>query len=254
MPFKFRISTLEAGKNDYPRGRHYGNWAGLSDVERKLISDNIKWGVNVFGIVGTMTRWVADWTKAQSIPLPTLARSIVEDHSGGSNINPLTLSPPEPTLVAVSENSMVVLHDCETDWTEYVEAHVVESLDGTDKQVGSNSISLDVGADTPVGRLATTSIALSDLRDYRYIRMWIKSSVDISSGQLSLLIDDTPACVSPLKDLDIGALTAGTWTQVSLPLGDASSLSSVVSIGIDMDTDKGAFTLKLDQIRATKGA
>ena len=102
MPFKFRISTLEAGKNDYPRGKHYGNWAGLSDVERKLISDNIKWGVNVFGIIGTMVLWQTVSTKNLVVPVPSLSYQVLMTNGGQHLVEP-ALSTPVPTLSMLTE-------------------------------------------------------------------------------------------------------------------------------------------------------
>jgi hypothetical protein len=118
MPFKFRVSTLEAGKNDYPRGKHYGNWAGLSDVERKLISDNIKYGVNVFGIIGTMVHWQWVIQNQRTVPLASCTNSLIEDHHGGSNVENITLATLAETSIAlnpvsasVSNPDKVVVHD-----------------------------------------------------------------------------------------------------------------------------------------------
>ncbi len=104
-----------------------------------------------------------------------------------------------------------------------------------------------------VGRLATEDIGPFDLSPYKYLKAWVRSSVIISSNDLSILLDDHAQCISPSKDLDIGDLAADTWTEIVLDMGDTSGLTAIISIGIDMDIDKGIFDFWIDQVRATKG-
>ncbi len=116
MPFKFRIDSLHANSNAYPRGRHLGNWLGLSDVDKKLISDNIKWGVNVFGIIGTMVQWQTQVNKTLAIPVPSVNAELVVTNGGQFVAEPaLTIPLPTvtPTLVQAtpSDPNMVVSHD-----------------------------------------------------------------------------------------------------------------------------------------------
>jgi len=44
-------------------------------------------------------------------------------------------------------------------------------------------------------------------------------------------------------------LSAGTWTEVELDLGDASGLTAIISLGIKMVVDKGAFDFWIDEVR-----
>ena len=254
MPFKFRISTLEANKNDYPRGKHYGNWAGLSDVERKLISDNIKWGVNVFGVIGTMVHW--RWTFAESLSVPTIpsiSESLSVNYAGSF---PMSSSLSAPAIPSISEDvqlSSTVVDDCEAAFDEYVAAGVVSDTDAVDFKVGTACARLTMDASAAVGRLATNDFGPLDAREYNYVKFWIKSSITINTNELSFLLDDTAECVSPIKDLNIGALVANTWTEKTLALGDTSGLSAIRSFGFDQDVDKGAFVLRIDQVRLCKG-
>ena len=112
---------------------------------------------------------------------------------------------------------------------------------------------LDVADAQAVGLLATQVYAPMNLTTYNYIKLWIRSTVNTNLADLQFLLDDTAGCVSPLKDLDIPALVANTWTELVLPLGDASGLGAIISLGINMAIDLGAFVLNIDQIRATKG-
>jgi hypothetical protein len=46
--------TLDPDLNDYPEGYHAGNPGGLSDVDLDLIASNIKQGVTIFGVPGSL--------------------------------------------------------------------------------------------------------------------------------------------------------------------------------------------------------
>jgi hypothetical protein len=67
---------------------------------------------------------------------------------------------------------------------------------------------------------------------------------------LTLVLDDTAACASAIESIDIPAVTADTWTRVSLTLEYPELDSAIASVGINMVTDKGAFALYLDDINA----
>ena len=188
------------------------------------------------------------------IPQPSISVVVAEDHSGGGfTADPPTLTIPAPSIAVAAEESWILIEDCEDAWDEYVQTNVTSTADTTDKKVGTASAKLAVADAAAVGRLATEAFASKDLSPYRYLKAWVKSSVAISSGDLSILLDDTAECASPLKDLNIGALSAATWTQITLDMGDTSGLTAIISIGINMDVDKGIFDFWVDQVRATKG-
>jgi len=188
-----------------------------------------------------------------AIAIPKISLAVAEDHSGGAFTATPSLTIPEPSVAGVAALSWVLVEDCEDAWDEYVQANVTSTADNVDYQIGSASAKLAVGTDAAVGRLATEAITSADLTSYNYLRAWVKSSVTITSGDISILLDDHAECVSPTEDLNIGDLTADTWTQVTLPFDDPSLLGAIISIGIDMKNDKGAFDFRIDQVRATEG-
>jgi len=165
-----------------------------------------------------------------------------------------TLTIPAPSIGVVAEESWLLVEDCEDAWNEYVEANVTSTADDTDKKAGTYSAKMDVGIDAAVGRLATEVISPAlDLSPYRYLKAWVKSSIALDEDDLDIMLDDSVECLTPLKELAIPALTAGTWTQITLDMGDTSGLTAIISIGIGMNLDKGAFIFHIDQVRATKG-
>ena len=144
--------------------------------------------------------------------------------------------------------TLQIVEDCEDVWDELVDADVVATADA-DCKVGTKSAKLAVAAGCGVGDiLATEVVGSMDLSAYDHINLWVKSSVELAEGDMQLLLDDTAECASPIKLLDIPALSAATWTLVRLDLGDASGLTAVISVGIKQVVDKGAFDLYVDHI------
>lgn len=188
-----------------------------------------------------------------TIPTPSISQ-VTEQHSSppGRTATP-SLTIPLPTIGDAAEVSSLVIEDCEAAWDEYVQANVTSTADGVTKKIGAASAKMAVADAAAVGRLATHDIGPFDLTSYRYLRAWVYCSIALSSGDISILLDNHAQCVSPEKDLGIGDIPATTWTQITLDMGDTSGLGAVISIGADMDIDKGIFDIWFDQVRATKG-
>ena len=188
-----------------------------------------------------------------AIPLPGISLAVAEDHSGGAFTATPSLTIPAPSVTGVAALSWVLVEDCEDAWGEYVQANVTSTADAVDYQIGSASAKMAVGVNAAVGRLATEDITSADLTSFNYIRAWVKSSVALDADDLDIMLDDTAACITPLEELAIPSLTANTWTQVSIALNDPSLLGAIISIGIGMNTVKGAFDFWIYQVRATGG-
>ena len=148
---------------------------------------------------------------------------------------------------AIFDNATFQLvEDCEDAWA--AEANVTATADA-DCKVGTKSAKLAVAGAAGAGVLLATEVVGSmDLTAYKHINLWVKSSVELAEGDMQLLLDDTATCASPIKLLDIPALSAATWTLVRLDLGDASGLTAVISVGIKQVVDKGAFDLYADHV------
>ena len=144
--------------------------------------------------------------------------------------------------------TLQIAEDCEDAWGELVDPDVTSTADA-DCKVGTKSAKLAVAAACGAGDiLATEVVGSMNLSTYKHINLWIKSSVALDSGDMQLLLDDTAQCASPLKSLDIPALSAATWTLIRLDLGDASGLTAIISVGIKQIVDKGAFDLYVDHV------
>jgi len=198
--------------------------------------------------VGILKRSVS-----MAIPWPSVSVATAEDHSGGAHTATPSLTVAIPTVTGVAATTYVVVEDCEDAWNESVGGNVTSTADTGDYQKGSASAKLDVAAAAGVGYLATEAITSANLTAYNYLRAWVKSTVNLDAGDLDILLDDTASCASPLEEIDIPSLTANTWTEITVAITNPAALTAVISIGIDMNVDKGAFIFRIDQVRATEG-
>lgn len=128
-------------------------------------------------------------------------------------------------------------------------ANVTVSLDSTEKISAITSLKIDVGSPVVAGatlayRNITSTITLST---NEVITFWIRSSVTLAANTLQFLVDDSTSVSTPIATLNIPALTANTWVQVSLPF--TTTGQTLGSIGIKQVTDVGAFIINIDEVR-----
>ena len=144
-----------------------------------------------------------------------------------------------------------LIHDCEKVWDELVDGDVTATLDTAFKKVGSGSLKLVVAAGAAAADiLATDDITELDLSGATEIEIWVYSTVALDAGDIELLLDDTAQCASPVERLEIPATSASVWAKHIISLANPENDSAIISVGLEMDTDKGAFTLRVDDIKA----
>jgi len=144
------------------------------------------------------------------------------------------------------------IHDCDTVWDELVDGDVTASVDTSIQREGNGCLKLVVAAGCAAGDiLATQDISSLDITGCDSIEIWIYSTTALDAGDLQVLLSATALCASPLEELDIPATSANTCTRHVLSMENAPNDSAIISVGIKMITDKGAFTLYADDIRAT---
>lgn len=145
------------------------------------------------------------------------------------------------------------IHNADAVWDELVDGDVAASADTAFKKEGSASLKLVVAAGAGANDiLATDDITSLDIADSDTVSAWFYSTTAQASGDLQILLDDTAQCASPVESLDVPAITANTWTHVTISLANPQSDSAIISVGIKMITDNGAYTLWVDDIRAYK--
>ena len=149
----------------------------------------------------------------------------------------------------------VSLHACDVVWDESVDSDVTATADTTIQKEGNGCLKLVVAAGAAANDiLATEDITASDLSDCDEVEIWIRSSVALNAGDIQLLLDNTALCASPVESLNIPATTANTWTRHVITLANPENDTAIISVGLKMVTDKGAFTLYADYIIAVNSA
>jgi len=140
-----------------------------------------------------------------------------------------------------------LIFDCETAFDEQFISGVTYST-STDHKKGSFSSSLltDLGFST--GIVGTKAIPSIDLSGGTTVRFWIKSTKDVASGNLKLLLDNSANCASPVEEISLPALTESVWTLVDLTLASPASCSAIISIGLKMTTGLGVHYIYIDNI------
>jgi hypothetical protein len=148
-----------------------------------------------------------------------------------------------------------VIFACEAAFSQLVDTDVTASLDTTNFKKGTGSARLAAAVALAANDImATQAVTSMSLAPYTHVGLWILSTVALSSGDLQLLLDDTASCASPIETLNIPAVPANVWTWVKMPLANPLTDVAVISVGIKMVIDKGAFTINVDDIRALNPA
>lgn len=149
--------------------------------------------------------------------------------------------------IGLDITTKVVIDNCDAAWT--AGANVTASNDTGDKKQGTGSVKLVVdaaaGGTQILGYKAITSMSLAGKTR---IGMWIKSSINLTAGDLKYQLDDTAALASVIESIDIPALSAGIWTKIYLTLATPALDTAIISHGIYQVNDKGAFNLWIDDV------
>lgn len=160
----------------------------------------------------------------------------------------------EPTTAPTISLDNLEIADCNSAWTAssdvstYVDEHDYQS--NPDDSSDIKSIRLEINDAFATGIIGYRNITSKDLSDYTHIGCWIKTNKNINAGVIELVLDNTAACVSPLENLDIPAISINEWQWVVLELSDPSLLTAVVSVGLNVTSDIEGFTVRIDRIIA----
>lgn len=148
----------------------------------------------------------------------------------------------------IASSSDTVIEPCEAAWSESVDADVTASLESSDFKFGDGCSKFAIAAGLAAGDIIATNVISSDLTDENFISLWVKPSVSCAQGDIALLLSDSAMCASPIETLPLPALPANVWTNCIIGLTDSAHDGSLISVGLKMVTDLGAFNLLVDQI------
>jgi hypothetical protein len=149
----------------------------------------------------------------------------------------------------LSANTGTVLEDCEDAWNEQVIANVTAATDTG--YVGTNCAKFTITDTFTTGIIGSEVVSATDLHASSYIHMWIKSSESLANTVLKFCVDEHGSLASS-RDFDVGALTADTWTRVSIDT-TAITETAIISIGFKMNADQNKnIILYVDDVRWSK--
>ena len=146
------------------------------------------------------------------------------------------------------------LHACGTTFDETTDSDITQAVSTEDYKRDGSSLKLTIAVGASAGDKITDSITSVDLSKYDFIEFWIKSTVATSAGNLKIHLDNgtVTADGNDLESLNVPALTADTWKYCRVALSNPESDTAIVSIGLEYDSDLGACTVFLDDIKAVK--
>lgn len=153
------------------------------------------------------------------------------------------------------------VEDCEDAWT--AASDVTCTADGTVKLRGTYSAKQVIAAGFTTGIVAYEDMASTlDLSGAAntHIGFWIKASAAVASDVLRFRVaeDIGGAATNTYNDFTIPALVADTWQHVSLKTKVAGTgtwpadFDSVDSVALVAQSDPGAITVYIDDVRTTK--
>ena len=148
--------------------------------------------------------------------------------------------------------SFTELHSCNTAFDETIDSDFTVSVDTQDKKKGTGANKFVIAAGASAGDIATDSISSTNISKYDYLECWVKSTVATSAGNLKILLDDTASCATPIETLSVPALSADTWTYVRIALANPETDTAIISVGLEYDSDLGACTVWLDDIKVVQ--
>ena len=145
------------------------------------------------------------------------------------------------------------VESCEDAWNEQAGTGVTATADTTDYKVGSASAKFVLTAGALVEITASEVVSSMDLSSYAELLFWVKCSIGLTAGDFQILLDEHALCASPSETLNIPALTADTWKFCKVAFAGATGdRDAIISVGLKQAVDKGALSIWLDDIRASK--
>jgi hypothetical protein len=145
------------------------------------------------------------------------------------------------------------IHACERDFDETTTlvSAANQSQDTEDKKRGTTSLKLDVQVGASAGEIITDSITALDLSGFTHVEGWIKSTVALNAADYIWHMDGgvVQGDGSDLESLDIPAAAVDVWTPWQVALANPETDTAIVSVGIEMNVDKGAHVVWFDDVR-----
>ncbi len=140
-------------------------------------------------------------------------------------------------------------------WTSAGGANVITSFDTSNFKEHNNSDSISIQSGFTTGLAAYWPTGTLDLSGYQQVSFWIRQTGGAASlaDEIDLRLCSDAAGVTAVNTINIPAQTGGGWIPVTVDL--ATNLgSSIQSIALYVNTDRGAQTFLFSNIIACKAS
>lgn len=147
--------------------------------------------------------------------------------------------------------SSLIVHDMNSQFDETPDSDFTQTVDDQDSKLGS-SLKLTVADGGSEGDFVTDSIGSIDISKYTHLEGWVKSTVALSAGDYKIHLDNgtVTADGNDQESLSVPAVSSTlTWTYFRIALANPENDTAIISVGIEMDQDKGAHTVWFDNLR-----
>lgn len=130
-----------------------------------------------------------------------------------------------------------------------IDTDVTASID-SEVQVRGGSLKLVIAAGASAGDdLATDTVATVDISRYTHLEFWIRSTITLSAGDLSIILSDSGGVEETLSVPAVAS--ADTWVFHRIAFDSPESNTAITTIAIDYTADGGAYTLWVEDFQAT---
>lgn len=138
-------------------------------------------------------------------------------------------------------------------WTANTNVSASAPTSSPSPKQGSNSSKLSTNGSFTTGLIGYSAVAGLNLSAYRQVSLWIRSSVALASGVLSLRLCSDAAGATPLWTLPINvALNANQWTAITLDNGSNFTTTAVNSISLSAGSTLASTDIFVDNVFAAK--
>lgn len=139
------------------------------------------------------------------------------------------------------------ISNCDQVWDE-TSPEIIVSLDTDQFQEGESSIKIEVPMNY-TGLLATTPLENLELDMVDQVKIRIKSTIPLGSGDLQLLLSENPGCIDPLETLNLMEISENIWVLNKSRVTNPKDLLEVMSCGLYLTTTYEAFTIHVDIVK-----
>jgi hypothetical protein len=139
------------------------------------------------------------------------------------------------------------ISNCDEAWDSQ-SPMVTVTLDTTEFVEGTTSVKIEI-PENYNGVLASDLLDNLELDMIDTVKIRIKSTIPLGSGDLQLHLSENPGSISSLEVMDLIEAESDTWILMSLPVTNPKILLGIMSCGLYLTQDKEAFTVYVDVVK-----